>query len=144
MRDEHPGETECVHETNLITPAMGQTSPAPSTPPPMHLLQHTHIYIYPPPPPPLSSVCTPVLQVYCEQVEARRCNGGTRPSVTLTAVKMHRPCCIKEPPQHLTPHFHTKGIGGHLLLSCSHFLQPSTRFPAFKATITSLHCLIPC
>lgn len=62
MRDGRSGETKCVRETNLITPAMGQNSRRPPTPPPR---QRTNSHL-------------PILPVYCVQVEA----GGSplRPS----------------------------------------------------------------
>lgn len=66
MRDGRSGETKCVPETNLITPAMGQNSLHP------HPLLHgnTHSFWLPP--------RLPILPVYCVQVEA----GGSalRPS----------------------------------------------------------------
>lgn len=98
MRDEHPGETKCVQETNLITPAMGQTSPAPSSPAssPPHLPPQQHTYIS------LSllssALHTPILQAYCVQVEhacAKR-RGSLAPlSVTLTAVKYIRYAALR-------------------------------------------------
>ena len=59
MRDGRSGETKCVQETNLITPAMGQNSLHPPTPPPQ---QHTHFWLPP---------CLPILPLYCLKVEAR-------------------------------------------------------------------------
>lgn len=58
MRDGRSGETKCVRETNLITPAMGQNSLHPPTPPPR---QHT-IWL---------PRRLPILPVYCLQVETR-------------------------------------------------------------------------
>lgn len=122
MRDEHPGETKCVRETNLITPAMGQTSPHPSTPPP----SCTATRIYPPSFLPLShqSALPSCRSIVCRWKHAAAMERLAPLSIILTAVEIHSPCCIKECPQSLTPHLNTKGIWGTFFTAIFHVLAP--------------------
>lgn len=84
MRDGRSGETKCVPETNLITPAMGQNSRHP------HPLLHgnTHASGSASPPDPAALLC------------AGRSWWLAPPSITLTAVEIHPPCCAKACAQH--------------------------------------------